>query len=989
MTMSSRDGFKARLRVSCALVALCLSLPVVGGPIAAAQAESSPNELKAAIEKRDGLIASQESLLNAYRCLFDVDTHIVPGGCTDGKPAEGPTPPTVYRGEPTRNEVAIRDQLIIQQESLLNIYRCLFDVDTHIVPGGCANSQPPIRDTGQPTADESVDVWTNIDTGRGHSCALKTNGTIECWGNNGDGQAEPHSGQFAAIASGEAHSCGLKTSGVITCWGNNRSRQAKAPNGLFSAVAAGSGHSCGLKVDATVACWGQYVTPSTIRRVNSPTGQFTAVSAGFAHSCGLRVDRTIECWGWDNFFGQNLYGQMEAPDGSFDAISTGDHHSCGLRVDRTIECWGWNYFGQLNAPNGQFDAVSAGGSHSCGLRINQTVVCWGNNRDGQSESPPGKFISISAGWNHSCGIRMDNTIDCWNAPDAMESPLVNTSVSAHGGELEVSWIAPHWDPDVTGYDIQYRAEASGYWADWPHRGTDTKAYITGLRENDVYEVRVRLTNSDGKGLWSLSSVSRTASPASDTSLLLASVSQHSTVTAEIGHFCQLQSDQTIACHFTGWGGENRVIVPGGRFLSVSAGGRHSCGLRVGQTVECWGSNSSGQLSAPDGRFLSVSAGGDHSCGLRVGQTVECWGSNSSGQLSAPDGRFLSVSAGGDHSCGLRVGQTVECWGSNSYRQADAPVGKFLRVSAGANHSCGLRENQTIECWSWFSRLEAPSDRYVDVSTGYNYACGLRVDRTAVCWGPSGVVVPNTVPEVPNETFLDIDVGFNYACGVKTDNSLRCWGRHSYPAMGERNIYVFYCASTSEGYTASDLQSEVDLFNETVAKFYTTQSSGLVNLHFLAGGIISPRINWENPESKDTLSNFQNPCVVDINTIRRFQDYADVLILIGAWPTGGNGAQVSGFAPLGGDHAVAVTVELTFAALCQNIQRTHRVRDLTGHCRNQAFSSYHSTIAHELGHSLFRIGHPNDGSVMAPGGARSLNTGHIGCAIRKSLGWPCE
>lgn len=37
---------------------------------------------------RDSLIQQQESLLNTYRCLFDTDTHVVPGGCVDGMPAE-------------------------------------------------------------------------------------------------------------------------------------------------------------------------------------------------------------------------------------------------------------------------------------------------------------------------------------------------------------------------------------------------------------------------------------------------------------------------------------------------------------------------------------------------------------------------------------------------------------------------------------------------------------------------------------------------------------------------------------------------------------------------------------------------------------------------------------------------------------------------------------------------------------------------------------
>ena len=86
---------------------------------------------------RDRLVADQETLLNVYRCLFDVDTGAVPGGCVNGEPARGPTQPGVFEGVPTQGDVDARDRLIADQEALLNVYRCQFNVDTQIVPGGC------------------------------------------------------------------------------------------------------------------------------------------------------------------------------------------------------------------------------------------------------------------------------------------------------------------------------------------------------------------------------------------------------------------------------------------------------------------------------------------------------------------------------------------------------------------------------------------------------------------------------------------------------------------------------------------------------------------------------------------------------------------------------------------------------------------------------------------------------------------------------------
>ena len=48
--------------------------------------------------------------------------------------------PSLLSLELTHADIAARDALIAQQENLLNEYRCLFNIDTHIVPGGCTNN---------------------------------------------------------------------------------------------------------------------------------------------------------------------------------------------------------------------------------------------------------------------------------------------------------------------------------------------------------------------------------------------------------------------------------------------------------------------------------------------------------------------------------------------------------------------------------------------------------------------------------------------------------------------------------------------------------------------------------------------------------------------------------------------------------------------------------------------------------------------------------
>ena len=82
----------------------------------------------------------------------------------------------------------------------------------------------------------------------------------------------------------------------------------------------------------------------------------------------------------------------------------------------------------------------------------------------------------------------------------------------------------------------------------------------------------------------------------------------------------------------------------GEFVSVSAGGLHTCGVRIDGTVACWGSSVYGEATPPAGQFASISAGAYHNCGVRRDGTVACWGSSETGQATPPEGKFASVSA---------------------------------------------------------------------------------------------------------------------------------------------------------------------------------------------------------------------------------------------------------------------------------------------------------------------------------------------------------
>ncbi|NJO18629.1 MAG: hypothetical protein HC877_23750, partial [Thioploca sp.] len=257
------------------------------------------------------------------------------------------------------------------------------------------------------------------------------------------------------------------------------------------------------------------------------------------------------------------------------------------------------------------------------------------------------------------------------------------------------------------------------------------------------------------------------------------------------HSCGIRTDKTVAC----WGldEEGQSTPPSGTFLQISAGFWHNCGVRTDNTLACWGSNDPywshkpgkedpyltqwkhietlGQSTPPSGTFLQVSAGGRHTCGIRTDHTVACWGSH----LSDPP---ILVGV-------LGVSQSIPL------------SGKFSQVGAGMNHTCGIRPDQTVECWGGFGQLQPPTDTfYLQLAGGWRQ-CALETNYTVVCFGYQDLTgsetlrIPNSTCRCPipgfignncacttskNYTFSQLlETGSHHACGIRSDHTIACWG----------------------------------------------------------------------------------------------------------------------------------------------------------------------------------------------------------------------
>ena len=97
-----------------------------------------------------------------------------------------------------------------------------------------------------------------------HTCGVRDDGSVACWGLDDNGESTPPEGEFASVSAGcntlGGHSCGVRDDGSVACWGNDRDGESTPPEGEFASVSAGGstlgGYTCGVRDDGSVACWG-------------------------------------------------------------------------------------------------------------------------------------------------------------------------------------------------------------------------------------------------------------------------------------------------------------------------------------------------------------------------------------------------------------------------------------------------------------------------------------------------------------------------------------------------------------------------------------------------------------------------------------------------------------------------------------------------------------------------------------------------------------
>ena len=91
-------------------------------------------------------------------------------------------------------------------------------------------------------------LQVGIAGGRFHSLALRGDGTVTAWGDNGFGQSSVPPGltNIIALAARGDHSLALRSDGIVAAWGNNSDGEVLIPADLNNVFAIASGFSSSM-----------------------------------------------------------------------------------------------------------------------------------------------------------------------------------------------------------------------------------------------------------------------------------------------------------------------------------------------------------------------------------------------------------------------------------------------------------------------------------------------------------------------------------------------------------------------------------------------------------------------------------------------------------------------------------------------------------------------------------------------------------------------
>lgn len=635
----------------------------------------------------------------------------------------------------------------------------------------------------------------NAGSGSNHTCLVRDDDKLLCWGANTSGQLGNGTTDFLPIptlidagvsyrkiSAGRSHSCGLTTDDKIRCWGDNTYGQigngttggtvlnpvSIDGNNTYSQVYAGYNRTCALRKDSGSAyCWGQnnfgQIGDGSQTNRSLPTlvaggDVFQQIAAGGDATCGILTNNSLKCWGGNSLaaVGDGTTSHRLTPvliddPTKFKFVANSLYHGCAITTADKLKCWGYN-------PNGQV------GDDSTATRTAPVFVDTNTN-----------YQFMSLGGYHTCGITDSGALKCWGRNDL--------------GQLGNGGAASLKVPALIDSGTTYQQIATGFY------------FVCGLTSKGTLKC------------WG------------DSSLGL------------------------LGDNMTNTRSTPQLIANAEGFTEIVPSFSHSCGLTAAGKVKCWGLNGFGELGDgttrnsaipvdvdPGTSYKQLAVGKNHTCGLTKHGTVKCWGQNTYGQVGDgtnlnrllpqiidPTTTYLQIATADSTICGItQKNKTIKCWGLNNrgtvgdgtttHRNSPTSVNSaltFEKISMSSQHACALTTDKGIQCWGYNSfgqvadgttahkyvptSIIDPGTLYADVVTGQTGVCAVTQEGVIKCWGHNGygqlldgTTINRATPQVLNSglNLKSIYLGSYNLCGITDSGTLHCWGYNWYGQVGD-------------------------------------------------------------------------------------------------------------------------------------------------------------------------------------------------------------
>ncbi|WP_420627085.1 hypothetical protein [Candidatus Poriferisodalis sp.] len=679
--------------------------------------------------------------------------------------------------------------------------------------------QPVTNELGRgrtlPPSGEFVDVSVNGLM----SCGVRVGGELVCWGDVRGGLPEGEFSRVVLFGGGyrvDASGCALRTDGSVECWaGPGWEHSAPAvPGGVFVDVSAGQGRWCAVDTGGGVVCWGagfdghEVLAGSGFVRVLAGSGYdgspaFSLGDDGLVAAwsddpvCALDAEGGVRCWGVGP---PSVVSGV--PSGLFGSVSAASYRAGG---DSPVR-WGDMLLGSAVAGDEVSDRVVG---DVCGVRPAGRLECWGLSGQPTFDVPAGEFIKVAVGARHGCGLAADGAVRCWGANEAGQRGAVRN--------LAFEWLVG----DVSCSRDEQRRVTCSRWG----TGALVPRSDPSHPYRDVPDSELDPLGGPFADVW----VTDAGSCASQPDEVLVcwgdlgagfdpALGPFGHIVSGRLHGCGLRTDGTVACwkvldeslldadaasvdadaaalrdyYAENWTAQD--AAPNGTFTQIAAGELHTCALDRSGGIACWG-NLEGHGQAPRGPFTQISAAGTATCALDSESRSACWGKVHDAPVPAlapfddPSARIVAT-VDAERPCMVSTVGVLDCTGAQVVSVPPWWVGPLSSAIVDGWTMCGIREQtRTFACWDiatgaprgGLAGTYAQVDQKRDGIRGIGLRCWIAVGGGVGCAyighpGDLGYEMSGAVPsETPHGTFVKIAVSEEHGCAIRVDRTIACWG----------------------------------------------------------------------------------------------------------------------------------------------------------------------------------------------------------------------